>query len=161
MWPFKKNKKPAQTSEPIVNSILCIPGLWPSIDELTNTVFASNNGEWMIVGDIMFNPKTQHHYNIKITGHDESMRESFRVAGSITRIPEECLDKIQKNTFVVYISCKTGNLPDAYQLASQGLQSLRPADWVFGLKQPAKLLINKNGFSTLKTSRRPTFLKCL
>jgi len=79
----------------------------------------------MVVGDFIINPKLQRHYKFEVYGHDDNLRQSFSVGGSVTRITEACLNKIEKHSHVIYISGKTGSLAEAHQLALAGAEILK------------------------------------
>jgi len=124
MWPFKKRIKPIE--EPLIaKSVICIPGLWNNIDELKNLIFSSSNGEYMVVGEILLSIKKERHYKFEIGGRDERMTASFKCTGKTTMIPYDCLNKIEKHNFVIYISGETGSLREAENIAFAGAEVLK------------------------------------
>lgn len=116
MWPFKK-KTVVEKEPETFNTIICIPGPWTSREEVILKIVESNIGEYIAAGGVMMNMKTQSHCTIEVCGHDERMRESFEIAGRVTRVSEDFLNEIGKHNLVVYISAPAGNLESLERLA--------------------------------------------
>jgi hypothetical protein len=114
MWPFKK--KETISVYPLVRSRLCIPGFLEDSIE----IFGKTDGQFMVVGNVMMYVLNKHHYSFELGNRDEKMNRWFSVAGKITSISSEYLDLIEKHTSVIYISCETGSLYNAWFLATAG-----------------------------------------
>jgi hypothetical protein len=116
MWPFKRKVPPEK--EPVTfNSIICIPGPWRSGEELILKIVEANMGEHIAAGGVMINIKNQSHCILEVSERDEKMKESFAIAGKVTRVSEDFLNEIDAHNLVVYISAPTGNLEKLGHLA--------------------------------------------
>jgi hypothetical protein len=125
MWPFKKRNAPKEMPSITATTVICIPGSWNNIDELKNAIFSSSNGEYMVVGEILLSIKKERHYKFEICGRDERMTASFKYTGKTTAISDDCLNKIEKHTFLIYISGETGGLKEAENIAFAGAAVLK------------------------------------
>ena len=124
MWPFKK--KTVTEKVPIkFNSVLCIPGSWQNDQELKLSLVEATNGEYIAAAGVMINAKNERHFTFEVCERDERMRQSFAVAGRVTRVKENFLDEIDKHNLVVYISASTGNLLEAEHIALAGAAILK------------------------------------
>lgn len=117
MWPFKKKNIPTDTSPITITTIICIPGSWNSWDEFILSIVSSTNGEYLAAGNILMNIKKERHYSIEFCEHDDTMQESFKYAGMVSRVAEDFLDQIGQHKHVIYISGETGNLEQAGYMA--------------------------------------------
>lgn len=116
MWPFKK-KTIVEKEPETFNTIICIPGPWTSGEEVILKIVEANMGEFIAAGGVMMNMKTQSHCTIEVCERDERMKQSFEMAGRVTRVTEEFLSKIDGHNLVVYISAPTANLESLERLA--------------------------------------------
>jgi len=125
MWPFKK-KKVAKNDLPIkFTSIICVPGPWTSWEEFIIALVGPNNAEYIAAANVMLDVKRSKHYKIEFCEQDDRMRESFKVAGMVTRVSDELLDEISKHQSVIYISGETGNVENALDFAMAGAALLK------------------------------------
>lgn len=126
MWPFiKKNKQPTAPPEIACYSVLCIPGFWKDADAIANSVFSVNEGTYMVVGDLLINPRAAQFYKFEIRERDESLAGSFETLGKITGITCTALNNIRNHNYVIYITGKTGSLNEAHQLTLAGAAILK------------------------------------
>src|SRR6476469_5412644 len=99
MWPF--SKKTIVEKEPVTfNSIICIPGPWQTREEVILKIVEANIGEYIAAGGVMMHMKTQSNCTLEVCEHDERMRESFAIAGRVTRVSEEFLNEIDRHNLV-------------------------------------------------------------
>lgn len=117
---FKKKTIPEKQIESKTETILCIPGNWADRESFITSIFETNINEYLAVGFILFDQKNNLSYEIDLCVHDSKMRDSFKWAGLVNRIPEEFLDKINQHKFVVYLKGETGNFDKAKLLAEAG-----------------------------------------
>ena len=126
MWPFtKKMKQPTGPPEIACHTVLCIPGFWKDAEAIANAVFSVNEGTYMVVGDLLINPRAAQFYKFEIKEQDENMAGSFETLGKMTGITEIALNKIRNHNYVIYITGKTGSLNEAHQLALAGAAILK------------------------------------
>jgi len=114
---FKKKK-----SNPLIKpkTVLCIPGKWKDHDEVVASIARTNMNKFIFAGKIIMNIETGKSFELEICDSDERMRESFKWAGLVNRLPDEFLDKIEQHSSVIYIVGETGNLSDARAIAEAG-----------------------------------------
>jgi hypothetical protein len=122
---FNKKIDPVKGGSIDFESILCIPGIWNSREELLEKIVEKNGGEYLAAGYSLLNNKNNNLFNFEVSGLDERMRDSFRVAGKVTGISNSFLDEIDKHNLVVYLSTKTGTLIEAENLAFAGNSILK------------------------------------
>ncbi|MDR3693687.1 hypothetical protein [Mucilaginibacter sp.] len=126
MWPFtKKIKQPAGSPSLACNTVLCIPGSWKDVRDITNTVFTATEGTYIVVGDLIMNPCAAQFYKFEIRERDERLAGSFGALGKMTGITCDALNKISNHNYVIYITGKTGSLKEAHHLALAGAAVLR------------------------------------
>jgi hypothetical protein len=119
MWPFKK--KPAVAKTPLnFDSILCVPGNWTSADEAKLSIVEATNGDYIAAGGVLMNARKKQHFIFEVCERDERMKLAFAVAGRVTAVTEDFLDKIDKHNLVIYISAPTGSLLKAAHIAFAG-----------------------------------------
>ncbi|HWZ04932.1 MAG TPA: hypothetical protein VNX40_15050 [Mucilaginibacter sp.] len=126
MWPFIK-KATQSVSLPAIScdTVLCIPGSWKNIEAIANTIFTASEGTYMVVGDLLINPRAAQFYKFEIRKYDKDMGGSFNELGKITGITDTALAKIEKHDYVIYITGKTGSLTEAHQIALAGAAVLK------------------------------------
>lgn len=113
---FKKKDKPSpDTRRPI--TVLCIPGNWKDRTELITSIITNNPNDYIMAGMLLLNRKTNQSFEIELYGHDDRMRESFRIAGMVNKLSDDFLDEINQHQQVVYLSAATGNTKSAKELA--------------------------------------------
>lgn len=101
-------------------TILCIPGNWKNSDEMANAVAVNNRDEFLFAIKILLNIKTNQPFEIEIYEKDDKMRESFRWAGMVNRVPDHFLDEIEAHELVVYLIGNSGSLESAKSVAAAG-----------------------------------------
>jgi hypothetical protein len=113
---FKKTEKQIiQTTKP--KTVLCIPGNWKNRTEIVTAIAENNLNEFIFAGMIMLNLKTNVGFELEICERDDRMKESFKFAGMVNRISEEFLNKVDKHSYVIYLSAETGDLESAKSIA--------------------------------------------
>jgi hypothetical protein len=118
MWPFRK-KSVESESEPVTfNTIICIPGKWQTREELIIKIVAANDGKYIAAGNVMMNAEANYHCSFEICEREARMKDSFAIAGRVTRVSEEFLNEIDQHNLVVYISAPTGNLEELQKISS-------------------------------------------
>jgi hypothetical protein len=126
MWPFiKKNHAPVLCAEIKSSTVICIPGIWNNFDAIPDAIFSASEGNYIVVGDIIFNAKAEHFYKFEIRSRGENIIESFRALGRPTGISDGGLSKIGKHNYVIYISGSTGGVNEAHQMALTGAAVLK------------------------------------
>ena len=90
-----------------VLSVLCIPGPWKSRDELVKAVVESNDGKFLIAGNVLFRPELNEGYDIDVCTADPRMHASFMVGGQHWKDSAE-MARIAEHKRVVYIVEENG-----------------------------------------------------
>lgn len=116
MWPFKK-KTPISTPPVKFDSILGIPGHWRDDQEVKLAIVQATEGEYIAAGGVLMNAMNERHFTFEVCQRDERMKQSFAVAGRVTGVTEDFIEKIGKHNSVVYISAPTGSLQEAAHIA--------------------------------------------
>jgi len=106
-------KKDVQDNEQVVTSVICIP---TRIEDKV-AIFSGTNGAFMAVGNVLMDVKNKLHYVFEVTDYDNRMKNSFKVAGKVTRISNEAIEEVDKHKAVIYISGETGSFDSARKLA--------------------------------------------
>jgi hypothetical protein len=98
---------------PPVQSILCIPGNWPDVKSLNQSLLDSSNQRYSISNDTLIDKQTGNQSTIELCDHDDRMQKAFLYAGL-------SLDKIAYHTHVVYIVGEGGTIANATRIAQAG-----------------------------------------
>ncbi|MEY8860218.1 uncharacterized protein DUF4261 [Tenacibaculum gallaicum] len=117
---FKKKEKSVNQAEIKPKTILCIPGNWNDRTEIVTAIAENNMNDFIFAGMVLLNLKTNKGFELEIYERDDRMKDSFKFAGMVNRIPEDFLEKIDKHKFVVYLSAETGDLKSAKEIAEAG-----------------------------------------
>lgn len=125
MWPFKKKTEQIPIDTKVVKTILCIPGIWKSFEEIRGSIFTNTNGEYFEIAGILTNIKTGKTFTIEIFNRDERMLHSFMTAGKVTRMSDHSFEQINKHNYVVYISGLTGSMEETEHIAKAGYAMLK------------------------------------
>jgi hypothetical protein len=117
---FKKKEKLVAKTEKTPKTVLCIPGNWNDREEIVTSIAENNLNEFIFIGMILLNLKTNQGFEVEICERDDRMKESFKFAGIVNRVSEEFLDEIDKHKYVVYLSAEAGNVESAKEIAKAG-----------------------------------------
>jgi len=161
MWPFRKKSPPTPSTTiktldaKIFESIICIPGNWVSWTDFILQVVKATQGEYIAAGNILMHVKNNRHYTVAFCERDERMRESFQVAGSVTRVSDSFLEEIGNHAYVIYISGKTGNLEDAEHIAFAAGAILKAGGIGVKIETTGKAFEKEKWNDYLKTFKQP------
>lgn len=103
--------------QPIVNTVICIPGKWKNREEFVISLIGATEGEYIAAGMIMLHTKQQRHFTFEFCDRDEQMQQSFHYAGAVTRVSDRFIDEIGGHTSVVYLSAPAGSPEQAADIA--------------------------------------------
>ncbi|MEO7768609.1 MAG: DUF4261 domain-containing protein [Ferruginibacter sp.] len=106
--------------------ILCIPGKWKDLREITTSIISKNMNEYIFAGKILLHLPTSESFEIQIQQKDSRLRNSFDIAGQ-GRFSDSELDNIDNHTFVIYLIGKGGNQSNAEKVIKAG-QAILNAD---------------------------------
>jgi len=98
-------------SQALPQTILCVPGRWPTRGELV-TAIASKSGGYLFAGMILMHIDTQDQFTLDLCGHDDRLRQAFSVAGR-GRFTDSELANIEKHTFCLYLVGEGGSVRSA------------------------------------------------
>jgi hypothetical protein len=140
---FKKiEKQVIQKTKP--KTVLCIPGNWENRTEIVAAISENNSNEFIFAGMIMLNLKTKAGFEFEICERDEGMKESFTYAGMVNRISEEFLDRIDKHSYVIYLSAETGDVESAKSIAEAGNAILKSGGIGIKVETTGKAFTNEH-----------------
>lgn len=118
---FQKERDPQKS---IPKTVLCIPGNWNDRSEIVTAIAKSNLNEFIFLGMVLLNMKTNKGFEVQIEGYNKNMRESFRIAGLVNRVDGEFIEQVGDHKFTIYLISETGNLKDAKAIAEAAMAIL-------------------------------------
>ena len=90
-----------------VLTVLCVPGPWKDRSELVTAVAGSNDGKFLLAGNVLFRPELNEGYDVDVRNADPRMHKSFSIAGHPWKDSAEML-LITNHQMVVYIVDENG-----------------------------------------------------
>jgi hypothetical protein len=82
--------------------VVCIPGPWSDRTDFLRDLVKGTNGNYMLGGMFLANPKEKDHITFEICGQDDRMRQAFEIAGQ-GKLSHGELEAISTHQSVAYL----------------------------------------------------------
>jgi hypothetical protein len=103
--------------------ILSLPGQWPSRSEIVAAI-VQHAGGLVFAGQVLFDPATNHGYQLTVAEHDPELVRAFALAGRGS-LSDADLAAIQAHTLTIAVAGAGGSLERARELLDIGARLLR------------------------------------